>query len=295
MRLWTLFFNKLRNHPYTLDGEGHGHFARSCINARLSTYDGYINPSDVKLFNLDKWIDKMVLTYVNNLDMLKTMKGAADLEKKVGDVIHEMWKDYLQLRDKPSTIQKICSNILDQIEYQEDPINRKITDVSFESLSRSIDSLDTIPVYKVFITSNCDGWAEDTDKFIGYSLKNEPKMFIDKTEAEVIEWMNSIETFIEFLNHLDDFIETVEKQSDEELNSIWDDFGKVFFKHDNPYADIIEEFACQHLITNSGKCNRKNISRLRDAGFNVYAGDSDSFGWLTGCIENTNRHVFVYG
>ena len=36
--------------------------------------------------------------------------------------------------------------------------------------------------------------------------------------------------------------------------------------------------------------NRSNILQLRNAGFYVYPGEQDSFGWLTGWIQLKKRH-----
>jgi hypothetical protein len=48
------------------------------------------------------------------------------------------------------------------------------------------------------------------------------------------------------------------------------------------------------LITDDGACNWPNIMYLRHYGYRVYAGEQDSFGWLTGCIE-TRKGIIVYG
>lgn len=48
------------------------------------------------------------------------------------------------------------------------------------------------------------------------------------------------------------------------------------------------------LITNSGGCDWTNIEALRNAGFNVTAGERDSFGWLSGVIH-TSKGRIVYG
>lgn len=48
------------------------------------------------------------------------------------------------------------------------------------------------------------------------------------------------------------------------------------------------------LITSDGRCNSANISILKDKGFNVGPGETDSFGWITGIIY-TKKGKFVYG
>lgn len=61
------------------------------------------------------------------------------------------------------------------------------------------------------------------------------------------------------------------------------------------HEDIQEvtRIACEELITN-GSCNWNNISKLKELGYNVFPGESDSFGWLSGCIK-TKKGIIVYG
>lgn len=59
-----------------------------------------------------------------------------------------------------------------------------------------------------------------------------------------------------------------------------------------PYE--IERLACDTLISPEGKCNWKNITKVKNSGFDVFAGEKDSFGWLTGCIK-TDGGIIVYG
>ena len=40
--------------------------------------------------------------------------------------------------------------------------------------------------------------------------------------------------------------------------------------------------------------NYYNIQYVKEAGFDVYAGEQDRFGWLTGCIE-LQRGVIIFG
>ena len=72
-----------------------------------------------------------------------------------------------------------------------------------------------------------------------------------------------------------------------------DESGLMFFG-DSPERDEAEDLACACLITSNGGCNWGNIMAIEKDGYDVYAGDQDSFGWLTGCIEK-NGKVLVYG
>ena len=57
----------------------------------------------------------------------------------------------------------------------------------------------------------------------------------------------------------------------------------------------IEGLANECLITPYGGCAWENIDALRKLGYRVYPGDKDSFGWLTGVIENKKGVYVVYG
>ena len=47
----------------------------------------------------------------------------------------------------------------------------------------------------------------------------------------------------------------------------------------------------KHLI---GDNVNHNIRKVRNAGYNVYAGEMDMFGWLSGCID-MKRGIIVFG
>lgn len=57
---------------------------------------------------------------------------------------------------------------------------------------------------------------------------------------------------------------------------------------------LIESLAEELLIKDNGQCDWSNIDKLKEAGFDVYAGDEDSFGWRIGFIETKNG-IVVYG
>jgi hypothetical protein len=70
--------------------------------------------------------------------------------------------------------------------------------------------------------------------------------------------------------------------------------GWTYINTDNEIGMELESLACSCLIETGGKCDWSNIAKVRKEGFNVFAGESDSFGWLTGCIR-TSKGVIVYG
>lgn len=82
----------------------------------------------------------------------------------------------------------------------------------------------------------------------------------------------------------------------EALNELLEKLHEMDTNGLNPQLeDEIEGLACQCLIAGGGGCEWTNIAILRDKGYKVYAGDKDSFGWLTGVIENAKGEYVVYG
>lgn len=65
---------------------------------------------------------------------------------------------------------------------------------------------------------------------------------------------------------------------------------------DTEYKMLIDE-AVEHaaatLITSDGTCDWDAIRCVTHAGYEVFAGEKDSFGWLSGCIQ-TKKGILVY-
>lgn len=97
------------------------------------------------------------------------------------------------------------------------------------------------------------------------------------------------------MKELETFKEALEKLFDEETKAPTssEEDGLEYFG-DSEIKDQCEELACDLLITDDGGCNYPNIRYVRSLGYSVYAGEKDSFGWLTGCIEKDGK-VLVYG
>ena len=61
-------------------------------------------------------------------------------------------------------------------------------------------------------------------------------------------------------------------------------------------VDHAEDLCDDYLITSNGDCNWSNIEILRNNGYRVFAGEKDSFGWLTGCVQKKgDNRILVYG
>lgn len=57
---------------------------------------------------------------------------------------------------------------------------------------------------------------------------------------------------------------------------------------------LAEGLAEEALVDENGRCIWENHKVLEDAGFSVFPGERDRFGWLTGCIQ-TKKGIIVYG
>jgi hypothetical protein len=74
-----------------------------------------------------------------------------------------------------------------------------------------------------------------------------------------------------------------------------DEYGAgMLLEHDHELVQKASGIACGVLIGDGGQCDWDNIRALTVMGYSVYAGERDSFGWLSGCIR-TKVGVVVYG
>ena len=78
-------------------------------------------------------------------------------------------------------------------------------------------------------------------------------------------------------------------------SNIYQEDGWTGFNENEMYNEVVG-LCNEYLITNGGLCNWDNIRILRSNGYRVFAGEKDSFGWLTGCVQkNNDERVVVYG
>lgn len=95
-------------------------------------------------------------------------------------------------------------------------------------------------------------------------------------------------------------METLLKKLDELYsmrdNSSTSDYDGQEYFDSSDVVDEVERLCCEKLITAGGLCNWDNIRILRSNGYDVFAGERDSFGWLTGCVQKDNDpRILVYG
>lgn len=70
-----------------------------------------------------------------------------------------------------------------------------------------------------------------------------------------------------------------------------DEDETIDVKKKHPLIDAVIYLADDCLTGNE---NFKNIVTIREAGFDVYAGEQDRFGWLIGCIQ-LKRGIILFG
>ena len=89
-------------------------------------------------------------------------------------------------------------------------------------------------------------------------------------------------------------LEALEKLYNDQ-NNFYRKNGWTGFNESYLYNEVVG-LCNEYLISNDGQCNLDNINILRSNGYKVYAGEKDSFGWLTGCVKkNNDERVIVYG
>lgn len=66
---------------------------------------------------------------------------------------------------------------------------------------------------------------------------------------------------------------------------------------DNDIIKELEDLAYELFITANGRPNYDAINMAKREGINVFPGDKDSFGWLTGCVKlyGQNHAILVFG
>ena len=181
-----------------------------------------------------------------------------------------------------STINTVTQSILAGISEQEDPDNRKVT--KWHQVYNDVTKL-----HDVYITSSYDGWAEERKKAFSTAkqLDIKPDDLRGLTETEFYKRYYGSD-FEELLRALDQLFS--EKQNSE----VADD-GSQYFK-ESPLSEYVEGLCCGELICSDGSCDYEGIRLLKKRGYDVFAGERDSFGWLTGCVQkNGDDRILVYG
>lgn len=91
---------------------------------------------------------------------------------------------------------------------------------------------------------------------------------------------DNLNTLILLLNRID---------ADKCIDIIDDEYSDI-----NPLVNTAKNLANECLIGDDGHPNRKNIDVVCSAGFYIFPGEQDRFGWLTACIQ-LSRGTIMFG
>lgn len=100
---------------------------------------------------------------------------------------------------------------------------------------------------------------------------------------------------------LDNLITMLKLIDESDLPDVKYEDGDVYLsnvvKTHEKYKELINklvEIADQALIDDEGHCVWESILEVKSYGYQVFAGEQDRWGWLTGCIQ-TKKGLLVYG
>ena len=72
------------------------------------------------------------------------------------------------------------------------------------------------------------------------------------------------------------------------------DVNNGYFVRSHPLISAVIYLADECLIGDDGHPDRKQMDIVVEAGFPIFPGEMDRFGWVTGCIE-LSRGLIVFG
>lgn len=180
---------------------------------------------------------------------------------------------------------EIVQRILDSISEQEDPDKRVVT--KWHQVYN-----DCTKLHDVYITSSYDGWAEEKKKAFSTAKQLDvmPEELRGLTETDFYKryYGSDFEELVRALDRLYSY-------SFEETAEVSSNDGCSYFK-ESPFIEYVEGLCCGELICSDGSCDYDGIRLLKKSGYDVFAGEKDSFGWLTGCVKkNGDDRILVYG
>lgn len=237
----------------------------------LSTCEDYMkNPLSLGFPMKDK--EKDLASLYNEVTRSTDRNEIDKLKSEIWELTRSTTREFVNYLHNPTVDIKLAMTILENVKKQADPNNRIVTETKLLPVCDD--------VYTVFITSDCDGWAEDTNKHIGYTLDNTLSLN-GKSESDALNTCGeSVELLAKLLKKLD---------KEGEVNE-----DNVFVE--SPLCELIEAMSESLLIKMDGHRNVENERKLKNLipGLTITAGDQDSFGWLVGCINLENGTV-CYG
>lgn len=67
-----------------------------------------------------------------------------------------------------------------------------------------------------------------------------------------------------------------------------------YYSNTHPLVVAVKYMSNQYLIDSDGHPNQEHIDTICRAGFPIFPGEQDRFGWLTGCIQ-LSRGIILFG
>lgn len=91
---------------------------------------------------------------------------------------------------------------------------------------------------------------------------------------------DNLELLISLLKYID---------SDESIDVIGE-----YYSNRHPLVNAVKFLADEYLIGDDGHPDRDSMDIIIRAGFPIFPGEQDRFGWLTACIE-LSRGIIMFG
>ena len=186
--------------------------------------------------------------------------------------------------DRP-VYEKIWTGRIDLIISYDPKEGFTVKDISTGQILTHHTDLDC--VYLSF--SNID-FKSNNDDCIEYLIEKGIKKF----RRLPSKFNELIQPTAEAMDKLLDILKKIDSGEYQVVTGIDEDGEYYISCLNNVRYEDLDSYACTSLITIDGQCNWDNINKVKKAGFDVYAGDIDSFGWLVGCIR-TSKGIVTYG
>lgn len=95
---------------------------------------------------------------------------------------------------------------------------------------------------------------------------------------------------------MEELLKALEQLYAQEITDVVSSGGYDLYFKNNELRREAENLCDEYLIGPFGECNWDNINKLKIRGYDVYPGERDSYGWVTGCVrKHGDRRVLIYG
>lgn len=189
-----------------------------------------------------------------------------------------------------SIAEKILESMQKDVVKSDDPDFRKVI-----KLSSSVQG-DDIATSVYMTTVDAHGFNEKTVFVLKSYLEKFSQGNMDKLYKEHNDLSES--TFKKLLTDMYNETEEVkfimDKAFSESPVRFYEEDGLSYIDTDDEIASEAEASCYGYFCTAEGYPIFYNIFKFSKFGYDIYAGDKDSFGWVTGCVEKDGK-VLVFG